>query len=78
MRPAALERNFTPTSSGPVSLVSAALAGVADVPQMLHGQDWLPLPIVTVTPAEGVSRLAVSSTARLRIVRLPEAPARKL
>ena len=34
--------------------------------------------VVTVTPADGVSLLPVSSTARLLMVRLPEAPAPKL
>ena len=60
------DRKRTPTSIGAVSLVSAALAGVADGPQMLHGQALLPLPAVTVTPAPGVSRFPLSSTARLR------------
>ena len=35
----------------------------------MHGQPaW---PVVTVTPADGVSMLPLSSTARLRIVNVP-------
>ena len=67
-RPAVVERNFTPTSTAELSVVSAALAGVAPLPQMLHGQLWLPVPAVTVTPAPGVWRLPLSSAARLRSV----------
>ena len=68
IRPAVAERKRVPTSIGAVSVVSAAFAGVAVGPQMLHGHALLPLPAVTVTPTPGLSRLPLSSTARLRSV----------
>src|SRR5690242_2643511 len=43
--------------------------GVAAVLHRLHGQSWAPT--VTDLPAEGVSRLPVSSTALLRMVAVP-------
>ena len=68
IRPAVEERKRVPTSIGTVSVVSAGFDGVAVGPQMLHGHVLLPLPAVTVAPIPGLSRLPLSSTARLRIV----------
>ena len=48
MFPSICARNLTPTSSGPLSPVSAAWAGTADVPQMLHGQPRPPPPEAAV------------------------------
>jgi hypothetical protein len=39
--PSTCERNFTPTSNAELSVVSAALAGVAVDPQILHGHEAL-------------------------------------
>src|SRR6266852_4717883 len=66
--PPTSDRNFTPSStelSGPLS----AMPGAADDAQIvkLDGCDT-----VTVVPALGVSRLPLSSTARLLIVTVPE------
>jgi hypothetical protein len=60
-----------------LSVVSAALAGVPPDPQILHGHDaFWGEPTVTLTPADGLSRFALSSAARLLIVALPEPPVR--
>ena len=46
--------------------------GTAVIGQIEHGQVTGPgAPTVTVTPAAGVSRLPLSSAARLRIVTVP-------
>src|SRR5712691_11774306 len=70
MLPATSARNLTPTSS---ALLSASLGDVGIVaPQIVHGHIWAPM--VTCVPADGVSRLPLSSTARLRIVVSPCGP----
>jgi hypothetical protein len=54
--------NLTPTS---IALPSpeSGVSGVTPWPQMLHGHDTL-----TVSPADAVSRLPLSSTARARML----------
>ena len=74
MRPAVCERNFTPTSTGLTSVVSATRAGVAPGPQMLHGHVCGPEPTVTVTPGFGLSMFPLSSAARVRSVVVPDDP----
>src|SRR5439155_26001038 len=61
MVPLTCERNFTPTSTELVS-PELATAGVVVPSQMLHGQVTL-----TTIPPPGVSRLPLSSIARLLI-----------
>src|SRR5437867_10690896 len=62
-------RNLTPSSTAAESLV-AICAGVADALQMLQGHPT-GVVIVTATPPLGVSRLPLSSMARLMIVLVP-------
>src|SRR5262245_62095555 len=69
MNPAAVARNFTPNSTEPVS-VDEGFAGTVDAVQMLHGQGRGAT--VTLIPADGVSRLPLSSTARLRRFTVPD------
>src|SRR2546427_12777748 len=61
MKPLIWERNFKPSSTANES-VELARAGVVVPSQMLHGQVTL-----TVIPPPGVSRLPLSSIARLLI-----------
>src|SRR5919199_3808714 len=76
IEPAVSLRNFTPTSVAEAS-GSAATPGVAVLDQILHVDvPVVPDPMVTDVPADGVSRLPLSSTARLLIVvEPPHAPA---
>ena len=68
-----MERNLTPNSTALAS-ESVTNAGVAALFHMLHGQVTVPEPTVTLTPAEGDSRLPLSSTARLFRVTVAPAP----
>ena len=69
--PATLGTNFTPTSMGALS-GSVTTAGVV---VLLHKEKVPgpppPDPTVTFTPAAGVSRLRLSSAARLLMLKLP-------
>src|SRR6188472_489928 len=69
IEPATSEVNFTPSVTEAVS-ESATVPGTVDAVQTLHGQPPPPEPdpTVTGTPGPAVSRLPLSSTARLRIV----------
>ena len=67
MKPPVSAVNLTPSSTAAGSL-TATVPGVAPAPQMLMPPDDV---IVIVTPADGVSRLPLSSTARLRMVAVP-------
>ena len=58
MVPKRSEVNFTPTSME-LGSAPSALVGVREVPKIEHGQLT-----VTVVPADGDSRLPLSSTAR--------------
>src|SRR5262245_47901271 len=69
------ERNFTPTSTGFVSL-EEVVPGTTALLQMLHGH--VCGSTVTVTGAEGAERLRLSSTARLRRFVGPTAVATQL
>src|SRR5208337_1035516 len=73
MEPARSDLNLTPSSRGE-SDPASEVDGV-ELPKSVHGQVCVPAPTVTVTPAEGVSMLPLSSVARLRrvAVLLPEA-----
>jgi len=61
MTPATSAVNLTPTLTAPVS-ASLALTGAASGEKIVQGQTCVPT--VTGTPADGVSRLPLSSTAR--------------
>src|SRR5215469_10078605 len=69
MNPASVVRNFSPSSTEPVSLAEG-FCGTVELLQMLHGH--VRGATVTVIPADGVSRLPLSSTARLRRLTLPD------
>src|SRR5215831_962521 len=69
MNPASVVRNFTPSSTEPVSLAEG-FPGTVEGGQIVHGQ--VRGATVTVAPADGVSRLPLSSTARLRKLTLPD------
>src|SRR5215831_17757626 len=69
MNPASVVWNFTPSSLELVSLAEGVW-GTVDALQMLHGQ--VRGATVTLIPADGVSRLPLSSTARLRKLMLPD------
>src|SRR4030095_3432728 len=71
MTPSTSARNFTPTSMA-FGSDSEATAGTVEGFQMLHGQSLGVT--VTVLPADGASKLAVSSTARLLRVMDPCVP----
>src|SRR6188768_3668078 len=68
MKPAMSDRNLTPTSR---ELLSPSSFPVTDGPKIEQGQVTGAVPSVTVTPAPGVSRFRLSSTARLLIVAVP-------
>src|SRR5262245_44962192 len=74
MVPATSDWNFTPSSTALPSPLIAA--GVAEVPNRLQGQVWPPT--ATVTPAEGLSTLPLSSVARDLIVTWPAPDARQV
>jgi hypothetical protein len=70
MKPSSSERNFTPSSTAWLSSV-AAVPGCS-FSKIEHGQTaGEAAPTTTGTPSEGVSRLPLSSTARLRMVAGP-------
>ncbi len=69
MKPASSERNLTPSSTASGSFSSGA---VKESFQIEQGQ--VREVTLTVTPAPGVSRLPLSSAARVLIVALPAAP----
>jgi len=71
MVPAVSVRNLTPCSTAVGSFVEGSV-GTTEGSQMLHGHARGPM--VTVTPADGNPRFALSSTARLLIVALPTEP----
>src|SRR5262245_16270413 len=75
MVPATSAVNFTPISTG-LSGPPSTPTGVAVLGQMVqlvvHGDPEPPTD--TVTPAEGISRFPLSSTARLLIVTEPDVP----
>ena len=70
MKPFTSERNLTPSSTAPVS-ESLTTVGVAELGQIVHGHDPGVLMTVTVVPTPGVSRLPLSSAARVLIVTEP-------
>src|SRR6266511_5473149 len=70
MNPLMSERNFIPRFTAAPSVLSGPT--VSEGENMLHGQlIGAAAPMVTVTPADGVSRRRLSSEARLRIVTDP-------
>src|SRR3954471_14863961 len=71
MYPFESARNFIPSSTDAVSPSSIGAGGTTEASQTEQGHDFVP-PIVTATPAEGVSTLPVSSKPRLRIVVGPD------
>src|SRR5215472_12375843 len=69
MNPASVVRNFTPSSTELVS-VEEGFPGTVEALHILHGHGRGAT--VTVIPADGVSMLPLSSTARLRKLTLPD------
>src|SRR6185295_19900458 len=70
MKPSVSARNFVPSSTDAASPSSSGAGGTVAALQMLHGH----VPggaMLTVTPADGVSMLKLSSKARLLIDTLP-------
>src|SRR5689334_22089232 len=75
MKPERVDRNLTPTSTAAVSFAEG-LRGVVETFQMLQGHARGAT--FTVVPADGISRLPLSSTARLRMLTLPDFVGRKV
>src|SRR5436309_812287 len=76
MKPGTCDRNLTPTSTGCGSAALATVGASLGV-QMLHGQLNEAAMTLTVFPAAGVSRLPLSSTARLLMTVGPRMPGRQ-